>query len=68
MRKYTVYLVTTAEHVVEVEAEDGEDAIEKAFETSLPYAPHNAGFSIGDWTHSSELYGTPPSEDYEEID
>jgi hypothetical protein len=67
--KFRVYLVTTASTVVEVEAEDGEEAIEKAFETPLPYAPAFAGFDLGDWTLPSELMPefNKPEDDYEEV-
>lgn len=70
MTRYRVYLVAVAEVAVEVEAEDGEDAIEQAFESALPFAPHNAGFDLGDWTLASELFPqwSSAEEDYEVID
>lgn len=69
MSKFLVYLVTTASTVVEVEAEDGEDAVEKAFSTELPYASAFAGYELGDWTTPSELFPKqcPPEDDYEEV-
>jgi hypothetical protein len=70
MPKFKVYLVTTASTVVEVEAEDGEQAIELAFEGELPYAPAFADYEFGEWTTASEMFPdhTNPDNDYEEID
>lgn len=70
MPKYRVYLVSTASAVVEVEAEDGEQAVENAFEGGLPYADASAGFDLGDWSLPSEVYGSDadPQDDYEEIE
>lgn len=70
MTKFRVYLVTSAECVVEVEAEDGDEAVELALEGDLPFAPFNVGFDLGDWTTASELYPkwSKPEDDYEEID
>lgn len=69
MGRFIVYLVTTASASVEVEAEDGEEAVEKAFESSLPYASAFAGFDLGDWTTPSELFPkwSKPEDDYEEV-
>lgn len=69
MPKFIVYLVTTASTSVAVEAEDGEDAVEKAFETSLPYASAFAGFDLGDWMTPSGLMPefNKPEDDYEEV-
>jgi len=70
MPKFNVYLVAVASTVVEVEAFDGEEAVEKAFDSKLPYASGYAGFDLGDWTTSSELFPQThtPGDDYEEID
>jgi hypothetical protein len=69
MPKFIVYLVSTASTSVTVEAEDGEDAVEKAFQTSLPYAGAFAGFDLGDWTTPSDLMPqfNKPEDDYEEV-
>lgn len=68
MAKYRVYLVTVAETVIEVEAEDGDQAVELAFQQDLPYAPGFADYEFGDWTTSSELFQTKPENDYELIE
>lgn len=70
MPRYAVYLVTTASTVIEVEAEDGEDAIEKAFEQGTPTPCHQEEFDLGDWTTSSELFPqwSKPEDDYEIIE
>lgn len=67
MTKYKVYLVTVASTVVEVEAKDGEQAVELAFEQDLPYAPGFADYDFGDWTTSSELFQGDPQDDWEEV-
>lgn len=70
MAKFKVYLVTTASTVVEVEAESGEEAVEKAMEHDLPYAPAFAGFDLGDWVPASELFpehSKPEDDYYEEV-
>ena len=70
MAKYRVHLVTVASTIVEVEAEDGEQALEAAFDGDLPYAPGFADYEFGEWTTASELFpkGNNPEDDYEEID
>ncbi len=71
MSKYRVYIQTVASAYVEVEAEDGYSAVEKAFEEgNFPYAPGFADYEFGEWTTPSELFpGTAnPEDDYEEID
>jgi hypothetical protein len=69
MTKYKVYLVAVASTVIEVEAEDGDAAVEAAFEHSLPYAPYGCGFDLGDWGTASELWPrfNKPEDDYEEV-
>ena len=70
MPKYRVHLVTVASTSVEVEADDGEAAIEKAFEQELPYAPAFADYEFGEWSTASELFPggvNAPENDYEEI-
>jgi hypothetical protein len=71
MTKYRVYLVATASTTVEVEAEDGEAAVEQALsgDLPLPFAPAFAGFDLGDWTTESELSPqyNKPEDDYEEV-
>jgi hypothetical protein len=69
MSKYRVYLITTAEHVVEVEASDGEEAVELALAGNLPYTPAFASYELGQWTTASELFpqNNKPENDYEEI-
>jgi hypothetical protein len=70
LAKFNVYLVATASTVVEVEAYDGEEAIEKAFDSRLPYASAFDGFDLGDWTLPSEMFPqwSKPEEDCEQID
>lgn len=70
MPKYRVYLVTVASTTVEVEAADGDAAVEAAFEGELPYAPGFADYEFGEWTTPSELFpkGSRPEDDYEEIE
>lgn len=64
---YRVYLVTEASASVEVEADNPEDAVEKAFDR----APSNchACPDVGDWALLSEKYPNEFSEsdDVEEI-
>ena len=69
MGKFKVYLVTVASTVVEVEAEDGERAVEAAHEADLPYAGAFDNYEFGDWTTASELFpkSNKPEDDYEEI-
>lgn len=67
MPKYRVYLIAVAEHAVEIEAEDGNRAVELAFENDLPRASFQNGFDLSDWSTSSEVFGTPQADDYEEI-
>lgn len=69
MSKYRVHLVTVASTQIEVEAEGGEEAIEKALEGDLPYAPGFADYDFGQWTTASELFPnhSHPEDDYEEI-
>lgn len=68
MTKYLVYLTAVASTSVEVEAEDGEEAVEIALAGRLPYAPAFAGFDLGEWTTQSELFPhANPDYDYEEI-
>lgn len=69
-KRFQVYLVTTASCVIEVEAEDGEAAVELALQEDLPYAPAFAGFDLGDWTTASELWPqhSKPEDDYDEFD
>lgn len=58
LAKYVVLLNTTASAAVEVEAEDVEEAIEKAFENA-PYSCHQCP-DIGDWDLASDLYSFIP--------
>lgn len=67
MPRYNVYLVAVASTQVEVEAEDGEQAVELAFQQDLPYAPGFANYDFGEWTTSSELFQGDPQDDWEEI-
>jgi hypothetical protein len=54
--KYRVYMFTTASTTVEVEADTQSEAIDAAFESSLPYAPAFSGFDLGEWSLGSEMY------------
>jgi len=70
MPKYRVWLVSTVSTSVEVEAEDGDEAVEVAFEQDLPYLNiTNEGIDMGDWTVESELFPhAKPENDYELIE
>lgn len=71
MAKFIVYISAIASATVEVEAEDGEEAVEIAFggKVELPYASAFAGFELSEWTTNSELFPqfAKPEEDYEEV-
>lgn len=68
MPKYRVYLIAPAEVMVEVEAEDGDTAVDIALNGDLPYASAFAGFDLGQWTTPSEMFpNQKPENDYEEI-
>ena len=71
MSKYRVHLVTVASTQVEVEAADGDQAVEAALsgEIDLPYAPGFANYDFSEWTIASEMFPTQskPEDDYEEI-
>ena len=57
MSKYRVYLVAVAETVIEVEAEDGDEAVETALmEGDFPYFPGGMSGDLGDWNTLSELF------------
>ena len=49
MPTYGIYFNTGASFYVEVEAEDENEAIDKAYELPMPYANIHNGFDIGDW-------------------
>lgn len=70
MPKYKVYLQTIATTIVEVDAADGERAVEEAFASELPYAPAFADYEFGEWTTASEMFPqhAKPENDYEEIE
>lgn len=71
MARYKVYLQTIASTVVEVDAEDGEEAIEKAYQGDLPYSPGFADYEFsGEWQTPSEMFPqyAKPEDDYELID
>lgn len=70
MPKFKVYLQTIASTVIEVEAEDGEQAIELAFEEDLPYAPAFADYEFsGEWMTASDMFPgfAKPENDYAEV-
>ncbi len=68
-KTFRVNLVTVASTTVEVEAEDEQEAAEKAFEQSLPYASAFAGFELGEWELPSEMFPeqNKPEHDVEEV-
>jgi len=71
MSKYVVYLVATVSTAVEVEAENGEEAIEVAFEEDLPRLNvSNRGMDMGDWTLPSDLFPnwSKAEDDYELVE
>lgn len=68
MSKYVVYLVATVSTAVEVEAEDGDEAVELAFEEDLPRLNiSNGNMDMGDWSTQSDLFPQfhKPEDDYE---
>lgn len=68
MSKYVVYLVATVSTAVEVEAEDGNEAVELAFEQDLPRLNiSNGSMDMGDWSTQSDLFPefSKPEDDYE---
>lgn len=68
MTKFNVYFTTVASATITVEAEDGEAAIEAAFQQGLPYAPAFSGFDLGEWMPNSEFDPrSKPEDDYEEV-
>jgi hypothetical protein len=69
MTKYRVYLAAVASAVIEVEADNEDDALDMAYEN----APSNnitTDFELGDWSTSSELFPefNKPEDDIEVID
>ena len=70
MPKFRVHLSAVASCTVEVEAENGDEACEKAFNEKLPYAGWNDGFELTEWQTLSELFPehNKPEDDYEEIE
>lgn len=71
MSKYIVYLVATVSTAVEVEAEDGNEAVDLAFEQDLPRLNHsNGNMDMGDWTTASEIFPqwSKPEDDYELVE
>lgn len=66
MARYRVYLQTIASTVIEVEAEDGDEAVEKAFEQELPYAPAFADYEFSEWQTASDMFpqSAKPEDDY----
>lgn len=67
MPKYRVTFVAVASWPVEIEADDGEAAIEAAFD-QLPSQAYNWP-DIGEWTLPSDLFPqwNKPEDDVEEI-
>lgn len=68
MSKYVVYLVATVSVAVEVEAENGDEAVELAFEQDLPRLNiSNGSMDMGDWSVASDLFPefSKPEDDYE---
>ena len=70
MPKYRVYIQTVASAYLDIEADDGDAAVEKAFEEgSFPYAPGFADYEFGEWNTPSELDPQrKPEDDYELIE
>lgn len=69
MPKYRVYLQTIASTAVEVEAEDGDRAIELALDQDLPFAPAFADYYFSDWQTPSDMFPqwNKPEDDCEEV-
>ena len=66
MQEYTVYFSTTAETSIKVEAEDIEEAIEKAYEKEFPTLSANAsGWGQNWWLELSDVW-EPNSVEYED--
>lgn len=71
MSKYIVYLVSTVSISVEVEAEDGNEAVDLAFEQDLPRLNiSNGNMDMGEWTTASDLFPqfSKPEDDYEMVE
>ena len=69
MARYRVYLTAVASTTVEVEASDGDEAVEVALSTPLPHPPAFADYDFGEWTTASDLFPqfNKPEDDYELI-
>lgn len=70
MAKYRVWLVSTVSTQVEVDADNGDEAVERAFEQDLPYLNvSNHDMDMGDWSVGSDLFpNAKPEDDYELIE
>ena len=69
MARYRVYLTAVASTTVEVEASDGDEAVEIALSGILPHPPAFADYDFGEWTTASDLFPqfNKPEDDYELI-
>lgn len=68
MEKYRVYLLAVAEAVVEVEANDENEAIELAFQNAPAGANVTNEFDMGEWSLASDLFpGRKSEDDYEVV-
>jgi len=71
MSRYRVYLVAVAETVIEVEAEDGDEAVDTAIAGGdFPYFPGGMSGDIGEWNTLSEIFPdrNKPENDWELIE
>lgn len=72
MPKYRVLLSAVVSTTVEVEAENGNDAVDAALTEGVPglmFLDHTYP-DVGEWTTMSELFPlfNKPEDDYEEVD
>lgn len=69
MPKYRVYIDAVASTMVEVEAEDENEAIELALEQA-PSNNATTNFDLGEWSTPSDLFPehNKPEDDYELIE
>ena len=72
MAKYRVFLNAVVSTTVEVEAEDGDAAVEEALADGLPglmFLNHTYP-DVGEWTTPSDLFPeyAKPEDDYEKVE
>lgn len=70
MAKFRVYANAVVSAWADVEAENGEEAVEKVWEEDLlPYAPGFSDYEFGVWQSPSEFdESSKPEDDYREVE